>query len=552
MRFKNTVIKDFKRFKHLTVKGIPETARLIMLAGPNGSGKSSFFDALSSWQRFFTHRNTWNDDYYLKVYSQMTLPWNEQQLQVTFHHPEPTDLQEKKKLIYTRSAFRNDPEFQTNQLQRAPNQLDESRVDRMIDNDVAISRNYQRLVGQVFEIFDAEPMLTTEFTESLISPIRDPVVRLFPNLVLNNLANPLEDGTFRFTKGTSEGFHYKNLSGGEKSVFDLILDLAIASRAYDNTLFCIDEPEAHMNARLQAELLSVLYELIPENCQLMLATHSIGMMRRARDIETENPGSVVFLDFGGREFDEPVVIEPTAPDRAFWNATYEIALDDLATLVAPERVVICEGEPRNRNSGENYSHDARCYQRIFEASFPETQFIPGGNASEVASDKRGIAYALGVLTQGSEVVNLIDRDSLSTEEIDELMQRGVKVLTRRNLESYLFDDEVLQALALSAGKADKIDELLAEKNRILDERTGDAPDDLKPASGEIYQACKRILELTNPGNTTKTFMRDTLAPIIKPAMRVYEDLQQDVLGVEAASQAAANGVQPWSLARLSD
>ena len=552
MIFKSATIKEFKRFKHLTVKGIPETARLIMLAGPNGSGKSSFFDALSSWQKIFTHRNTWNDDYYLKVYSQMTLPWNEQQLQVTFHHPEPTDLQEKKKLIYTRSAFRNDPEFQTNQLQRAPNQLDESRVDRMIDNDVAISRNYQRLVGQVFEIFDAEPMLTTEFTESLISPIRDPVARLFPNLVLNNLANPLEDGTFRFTKGTSEGFHYKNLSGGEKSVFDLILDLAIASRAYDNTLFCIDEPEAHMNARLQAELLSVLYELIPENCQLMLATHSIGMMRRARDIETENPGSVVFLDFGGREFDEPVVIEPTAPDRAFWNATYEIALDDLATLVAPERVVICEGEPRNRNSGENYSHDARCYQRIFEASFPETQFIPGGNASEVASDKRGIAYALGVLTQGSEVVNLIDRDSLSTEEIDELMQRGVKVLTRRNLESYLFDDEILQALALSAGKADKINELLAEKNRILDERTGDAPDDLKPASGEIYLACKRILELTNPGNTTKTFMRDTLAPIIKPAMRVYEDLQQDVLGVEAASQATENGAQPWSLTRLRD
>ena len=552
MRFKSAVIKDFKRFKHLTVQGVPDTARLIMLAGPNGSGKSSFFDALSSWQKFFTHRNTWNDDYYLKVYSQMTLPWNEQQLQVTFHHPEPTDLQEKKKLIYTRSAFRNDPEFQTNQLQRAPNQLDESRVDRMIDNDVAISRNYQRLVGQVFEIFDAEPMLTTEFTESLISPIRDPVARLFPNLVLNNLANPLEDGTFRFTKGTSEGFHYKNLSGGEKSVFDLILDLAIASRAYDNTLFCIDEPEAHMNARLQAELLSVLYELIPENCQLMLATHSIGMMRRARDIETENPGSVVFLDFGGREFDEPAVIEPTAPDRAFWNATYEIALDDLATLVAPERVVICEGEPRNRNSGENYSHDARCYQRIFEASFPETQFIPGGNASEVASDKRGIAYALGVLTQGSEVVNLIDRDSLSTEEIDELMQRGVKVLTRRNLESYLFDDEVLQALALSAGKADKINELLAEKNRILDERTGDAPDDLKPVSGEIYLACKRILELTNPGNTTKTFMRDTLAPIIKPAMRVYEDLQQDVLGVEAASQATENGAQPWSLTRLHD
>ena len=535
MKFKSAIIRDFKRFTHLTVQGIPETARLIMLAGPNGSGKSSFFDALSSWHKLATRGNPWDDDYYLKVYSRNTPRWNQQQLTVTIHDPEPNDPQEKKKLIYTRSAFRNDPEFQTNRLQRLPNPLDESRVDRMIDNDVAISRNYQRLVGQLFEIFNAEPMMTTDFTESLISPIRDPVAKLFPDLVLNSLSNPMDDGTFRFTKGTSDGFHYKNLSGGEKAVFDLILDLETASRVYDNTLFCIDEPEAHMNARLQAELLSVLYELIPENCQLMLATHSIGMMRRARDIEAENPGSVVFLDFGGRDFDEPMVIEPTIPDRVFWNTTYEIALDDLATLVAPERVVICEGEPRNRNSGENYSHDARCYQRIFEASFPETQFIPGGNASEVASDKRGIAYALAVLTQGSEVVNLIDRDSLSTEEIDELMQGGVKVLSRRNLESYLFDDEVLQALALSAGKADKIDELLAEKNRILDERTGDAPDDLKPASGTIYLACKRILELTNPGNTTKTFMRDTLAPLIRPTTAVYENLKRDVFGFEANS-----------------
>ena len=552
MKFNSVIIKDFKRFTDVTIQGIPETARLIMLAGPNGSGKSSFFDALSSWHRLATRGNSWDDDYYLKVYSRNTPRWNQQQLTVTFHDPEPNDPEERKKLIYTRSAFRNDPEFQADELQRLPNPLDEDRVDRMIDNDVAISRNYQRLVGQLFEIFNAEPMMTTDFTESLIRPIRDPVAKLFPDLVLNSLSNPMDDGTFRFTKGTSEGFHYKNLSGGEKAVFDLILDLVIARRAYDNTLFCIDEPEAHMNARLQAELLSVLYELIPENCQLMLATHSIGMMRRARDIETENPGRVVFLNFGERDFDQPMVIEPTIPDRAFWNATYDIALDDLATLVAPERVIICEGEPKNRNSGKNYSHDARCYERIFETHFPETQFIPGGNASEVASDKRGIAFALGILTQGAEVVKLIDRDSSSPEEVADLKRDGVRVLSRRNLESYLFDNEVLGALALSVGKADKISDLLAEKKRILDNRTGDAPDDLKPASGEIYLACKSVLELTNPGNRAKTFMRDTLAPLIKPAMKVYEDLKQDVFGLEAIHQAAANGVQPWSLDRLSD
>ena len=532
MRLEGAIIKDFKRFTHLTVKGIPKSARLIMLGGPNGSGKSSFFDALSSWHKLSTHGETWNDDYHLKKSSDTASAWNQQQITVTLHDPTPIDEQEKKKLIYTRSAFRNDPEFQSNQLRPSPHPLDEPRVARMIDNDVAISRNYRRLVGQTFDIFDAPPMLTTDFTQSLINPIRDPVSRLFPDLILNSLTNPMEDGTFRFTKKASQGFHYKNLSGGEKAVFDLILDLVFATRAYDNTLFCIDEPEAHMNARVQAELLTVLYDLIPENCQLMLATHSIGMMRRARDIGTGKPGSVVFLDFGGHEFDEPVVIEPTVPDRAFWKTTYEVALHDLAALVSPERVVICEGEPKNRNSGKSYSHDARCYGRIFETAFPDTQFIPGGNAGEVAGDKRGIAYALRVLTEGCEVVRLIDRDSLSSTEIAELSKDGVRVLSRRNLESFLFDDEVLRALALSVGKTDKVDELIAEKSRVRDQRTGGATDDLKPASGQIYNACKSALQLSNPGNDAKTFMRDTLAPLIRPGMTVYDDLKRDVFGSE--------------------
>ena len=38
--------------------------------------------------------------------------------------------------------------------------------------------------------------------------------RLFPDLVLNDLGDPLDQGTFYFDKGTSKGFPYQNLSGG--------------------------------------------------------------------------------------------------------------------------------------------------------------------------------------------------------------------------------------------------------------------------------------------------------------------------------------------------
>ena len=407
----------------------------------------------------------------------------------------------------------------------------------MIDNDGSVAKNFQRLASQAVEdVFDPEDGSVTlaEFKELIIGDIRTAFSKLFPDVELNGLGNPLEDGTFRFTKGTSKGFSFKNLSGGEKSAFDLILDLTVARRAYDDTLFCIDEPESHMNARLQAELLSVLYNLIPDNCQLMMATHSIGMMRRARDIEAEHPGSVVFLDFGGRDFDEPQVIEPTVPDRAFWGSVYDVALDDLSALVAPERVVICEGEPKNNASRKNYAHDAQCYERIFGTEFSETQFVPGGSAAEVTNDKRGIAYALGVLTQGVDVIKLIDLDDLSPQQVADLNESGVRVLSRRNLESYLFSDEVLTALAGWAGKLDEIEKLLAEKQKIRDARTYDRPDDLKPASGQIYLACKQILGLVQRGEEARTFMRDTLAPLIKPGMKAYEELKGDIFGSDGS------------------
>ena len=529
MRFKSSVIKDFKRFTDLTIQAIPETARLIVLTGPNGSGKSSFFDALLTWHGWTSRKHrAWEMDYHVKAGSVGHDRW-QNDVHVEFHTP----VSDNKKTFFVRSAYRNDPEFQIHNLQRVGDPLDEIRARRMIDNDGAVVKNFQRLVSQAIEdVFDPKDGSITleEFKESVIGDISVAFSRLFPDIVLNSLGNPLEDGTFRFTKGVSEGFSFKNLSGGEKAVFDLVLDLVVAKRAYDDTMFCIDEPEAHMHARLQAELLSVLCEIIPENCQLMLATHSIGMMRRARDIETANPGSVVFLDFGGRDFDESVVIEPTMPDRAFWSTTYEVALDDLAALVAPEQVVICEGEPQNRNSGRNYSHDARCYERIFQYEFPEIQFIPGGNAEEVADDKRGIAYALGVLTQGTNVIKLIDRDASSEQEMNDFISRGIRVLSRRNLESVLFDDEVLRALAQTVNGELKIGDLQSAKQDILDARPDDAPDDLKPASGEIYLACKNILGLTNPGNTVKTFMRDTLAPCVRPGMGVYDQLKHDIFG----------------------
>ena len=158
-----------------------------------------------------------------------------------------------------------------------------------------------------------------------------------------------------------------------------------------------------------------------------------------------------------------------------------------------------------------------------------------GNDQEVLGDKHELAQALLSIVDGLEVVRLIDRDDRTEGRIAELRKDGVRVLSRRNLESYLFDDEVLRALAESVGKADKTEELLTEKERIRSARTDNAKDDLKPASGDIYVACKKLLDLTQCGNTTEEFMQETLAPLIKPGLSVYNELKCDIFGQQADS-----------------
>ena len=217
-------------------------------------------------------------------------------------------------------------------------------------------------------------------------------------------------------------------------MFDLLLDIVVKKREYDDTVFCIDEPEAHMNARLQVPLLDELLALVPDGSQLWLSTHSIGMMRRARDLARATPGEIIFLDFENRDFDQPQILSPEVPSRAFWERTLKVALDDMAALVAPETVVVCEGAPGVVGAGKNADFDAHCYNTIFSDELPEVKFISGGNSHDVESDRLALQRAIG-LVGVPRVIRLRDRDSLSPDEIDERVAQGIHVISRRHIEA---------------------------------------------------------------------------------------------------------------------
>jgi hypothetical protein len=309
------------------------------------------------------------------------------------------------------------------------------------------------------------------------------------------------------------------------------LDLVIRRRDFNNTVYCIDEPEAHMNARLQATLLDELVQHLPEQSQMWLATHSIGMMRRARDIERQAPGSVVFVDFSDVDFDQPQSLGPARATRAFWERVLNVALDDLSGLVAPARVVVCEGSPPGQ-PGRNTEHDARCYNIIFEAEFPDTKFLSAGNSLDVETDRLAIVAGIRALTSGCAVLRLIDRDDHGADDIQEFSAKGISVLSRRHLECYLYDDEVLAALCSKEGKPGEVAGLLQDKRDAVAESIGrgNAADDVKSASGPIYVRARQRLSLAGAGNDAKAFARNVLAPLITADMLVYRELRSCIFG----------------------
>ncbi len=72
-----------------------------------------------------------------------------------------------------------------------------------------------------------------------------------------------------------------------------------------------------MSVALQGKLLDELLDSGPQQGQLWIATHSIGMMRRAMQLYVNSPTQVIFLDFEGQDFDLPLICIESHPIDPF-------------------------------------------------------------------------------------------------------------------------------------------------------------------------------------------------------------------------------------------
>jgi predicted ATPase len=510
MKIESLQLKNFKRFTELDIKGISSTTKLVMLVGPNGSGKSSVFDA---FEQMSEKRGRQEDPIYLRKDQSKAFEISIKDATATYTN---TSTRLGSNQVYIRSAYRVDPDFQISQIAKKGDILsDELRPKRLIELDKRVQDNYERLVGSSVESLysgDKDHLSVAGLRDEIIGEVRTAMKKVFADLVLESLGDPLTNGQFFFSKGASKDFPYKNLSAGEKGAFDLLLDIIIKKKDYNDTVFIIDEPELHMHSRLQQKLLLELVELVPDTCQLWIATHSIGFIRGAIEAQKAKPDTVAVLDFDEYDFDAPIKVSPVKLDTKMVQKMFAVALDDLATMVTPEHIIFCEGSLDDAANATKREFDSKVYNIIFPDN--DAIFISADNKT-VASKSGGLL--ISILSNSGlcrRVSTLVDRDAFTDAQIATYATEKPyqKFLKRKEIENYLLSKEIVTKYCT----ANTVN-ITTITSLLIDEVAGSA----KAVQGALMNQCGF------DGNVDDFKLE--LAKLITPETETYEELKQIIL-----------------------
>ncbi len=445
MRIRSVALIEFKRFDELTIDLGVHPKKIISLVGPNGCGKSSVFDAFEEKLKDFRNSGSESIDFYLK-----SMFYEDTALKKTIYQKNNAikiiningNSNFELKSFYIRTSYRFTSKVNVSQISSKGAIIDEARPLSSIAIDSRLQSNYERLLGTAYSEFEKGNKTGSQVKEELIGKLNG-ILKEILEIQISSFGNVVENkGSLYFQKENTTNFPYANLSSGEKEVVDIILDLVVKADIYNDTVFCIDEPELHLNTSIQRKLLVEIEKLIPENCQLWIATHSIGFLRA---LQEELKEKVQILDFGERDyFRGKKTIFPILPTRENWQRIFSTALDDLTHLVSPKIIIYCEGNPMPLEGAEQ-GLDAIIYNYLFEEEFPDTLFISAGGRDVTGN----AALALQIISKafiGVTLLRIKDKDIRTQLERKEFLGESPnnRMLMRREIENYLFDKEVLR------------------------------------------------------------------------------------------------------------
>ena len=143
-----------------------------------------------------------------------------------------------------RSAYRHESDFRIEHLRATRPEDAGPHLARIIDTDASVSKNYERMAWKRMQDLDRDApgeLTIGEYRRKSLGDLQRALCGLFsdPSLSLQDFGG-IQTSSFRFSKGDVTDFHYKNLSGGEKAAFDVLLDVFLKRDEAKEAVFCID------------------------------------------------------------------------------------------------------------------------------------------------------------------------------------------------------------------------------------------------------------------------------------------------------------------------
>lgn len=407
MKIKALHFKDYKRFHDLTIDLGETPARIVALVGPNGCGKSSVFDGMlyvnnNTYIRIGSNSNNVSDYKYHSLLQR--IDYSFQNVSIQFDKGDYRQVIEEKRqvgqsntIFSFRSSFRYSSTLNVTELRAVDDiKLNNYGASTASDVDARIEQNYRRLRIKYDNYLNKQDCRPSEAKLHIIKELNDAIKNCL-SLEIDNLGN-IEDGkgTLFFRKSDSANtFEFNVLSAGEKEVVDILLDLYLRRDQYTDSIYIIDEPELHLNTAIQRSLLNEINKMIPEGCQIWVATHSIGFLRAIQD-ELNDQAQVIQFDSDNKWASETYTLTPIKKNRAAWRSLFKTALEDLTNLVAPRTVIYCEGRDKPGSNSEEKGLDAIVFNKIFGEHYPDILFVSSGGNTEL--DQRS-AIAIAVLSK---------------------------------------------------------------------------------------------------------------------------------------------------------
>jgi len=460
MKITKLELKNFKRFDDLTIDltALTQPAKLVLLIGTNGSGKSSVFDAFEILNKI-SKSEGYSVDYYSKVISKeftvtvtvdkQTQDGNNIQAKVVSNK---SSRELKQDSFYGRTSVRQVPKLTRTTLGQGnvDFQRDTDRPREFIERDNRFENDIEKVASLILtDVFKGDTS-TAQIKESYINPINRAFENIFgidesTKIRLVSIKPPLEGRTAEilFEKGNSQ-IPYDFLSSGEKEIFNILLNLLVRKEFFTDTIYFLDEIDLHLNTQLQKNLLKEITEnWIPDNCQLWVASHSLGFIEYANEVK-----HAAIIDLDSLNFDVAQTIYPS-PKNNFDVFEIAVSKDFLSKVFEGKKVIFSENT------------DTALYNNL---NIPDTIFFN-------AQDKKD---AFHKTKNNPTYSGLIDRDYLTDEERNELINhyKNLHILEYYSIENYLFHPDNLEEYYKNVGKeynkSNYIKALLEEKKTFRD------------------------------------------------------------------------------------